>query len=53
MPEPVVRRIVDAHSGSHWLWVASGVDHVGAIYHPDWQTVVLGFLEEHRSSSRD
>jgi pimeloyl-ACP methyl ester carboxylesterase len=51
MPEPVVRRIVDAHSGSHRLWVASGVDHVGAIYHPDWKTVVLGFLEDHADSS--
>jgi len=51
MPEPVVRRIVDAHSGSHKLWVASGVGHVGAIYHPDWKTVVLGFLEDHADSS--
>jgi pimeloyl-ACP methyl ester carboxylesterase len=51
MPEPVVRRIVDAHSGSHKLWVASGVDHVGAIYHPDWKTVVLTFLDAHADSS--
>ena len=53
MPEPVVRRIVDAHPGVNGLWIASGVDHVGAIYHPDWKTVVLGFLDEHRLSSRD
>ena len=53
MPEPVVRRIVDAHPGAHRLWVAAGVDHVGAIYHSDWQSVVLGFLEEHGLLSRD
>jgi pimeloyl-ACP methyl ester carboxylesterase len=47
MPEPVVRRIVDAHPGPHELWIASGVGHVGAILHPDWSRVVLGFLEEH------
>jgi uncharacterized protein len=46
MPEPVVRRIVDAHMGPHRLWVAKGVDHVGAIFNPDWKKVVLGFLEE-------
>ena len=45
MPEPVVRRIVDAHRGAHELWIASGVDHVGAIHHPDWSSVVLGFLD--------
>jgi pimeloyl-ACP methyl ester carboxylesterase len=45
MPEPVVRRIVDAHPGIHRLWVASGAGHVGAIYHRDWSTVVLGFLD--------
>lgn len=51
MPEPVVRRIVDAHAGIHRLWVASGVDHVGAIYHRDWRNVVLGFLDDHQASS--
>jgi pimeloyl-ACP methyl ester carboxylesterase len=51
MPEPVVRRVVDAHPGVHRLWVASGVGHVGAIYHPDWRKVVLGFLEDHHASS--
>jgi pimeloyl-ACP methyl ester carboxylesterase len=48
MPEPVVSRIVDAHAGPHELWVAAGVDHVGAILHSDWEEVVLGFLAEHR-----
>jgi pimeloyl-ACP methyl ester carboxylesterase len=46
MPEPVVRRIVDAHPGPNKLWVAEGVDHVGAFLHPDWESVVLGFLDE-------
>lgn len=46
MPEPVVRRIVEAHGGPHRLWVATRVDHVGAINHPDWKKVVLGFLEQ-------
>jgi len=49
MPESVVRRIVEAHPGHHELWVAPGVEHVGAILHPDWETVVLGFLDEHRA----
>jgi pimeloyl-ACP methyl ester carboxylesterase len=39
MPEPVVRRIVDAHHGPMRL-DCSGVDHVGAIQHPDWKSVV-------------
>ena len=51
MPEPVVRRIVDAHPGPHEVWIASGVGHVGAIYHPDWKSVVLRFLDEHDISS--
>lgn len=46
MPEPVVRRVVDAHRGPKKLWVAEGVGHVGAVYHPDFQRVVLGFVEE-------
>jgi pimeloyl-ACP methyl ester carboxylesterase len=47
MPEPVVRRIADAHPGIHEVWIASGVDHVGGIHHPDWRAVVLRFLEAH------
>jgi pimeloyl-ACP methyl ester carboxylesterase len=46
MPEPIVRRIVDAHPGPNQLWVASGVNHVGAILHPDWEEVVIGFLNQ-------
>jgi pimeloyl-ACP methyl ester carboxylesterase len=45
MPEPVVRRIVDAHPGPHRLWVAAGAGHVGAFFHPDWASVVGGFLD--------
>jgi len=45
MPEAVVRRVVDAHPGPHRLWVAPGVDHVGAVLHPDYWPVVLGFLD--------
>jgi pimeloyl-ACP methyl ester carboxylesterase len=47
MPEAVVRRIIDAHPGPKTLWVASGAPHVGAIFHPDWKKVVLGFLDEY------
>jgi len=46
MPEEIVRPIVDAHPGPNKLWVASGVDHVGAIFHPDWKNIVLGFLSD-------
>jgi len=45
MPEPVVRRVVDAHPGSHRVWVAPGAEHVGAILHPDYWPVVLSFLD--------
>jgi len=46
MPEPVVRRIVDAHPGPKRLWVAPGVDHVGAITLAGYWPHVLGFLED-------
>ncbi|MGH9323613.1 MAG: alpha/beta hydrolase [Vicinamibacteria bacterium] len=45
MPESVVRRILDAHRGPHRLWIAAGVDHVGAIEHQDWGKEILQFLE--------
>ncbi len=47
MPEPVARRVVDAHPGPKQLWVASGVDHVGAIFNPDYKKTVIGFLNQH------
>jgi len=47
MPEPVVRRVWDAHPGPKALWVAPGMEHVGAILHPDYWPQVLGFLRAH------
>jgi pimeloyl-ACP methyl ester carboxylesterase len=47
MTEAIVRRVLDAHPGPKRLWVATGVDHVGAVYHADWKVVVGGFLDEH------
>ncbi len=46
MPEPVVRRVVEAHAGRHRLWVAPGAPHAGAILDPSWERQVVGFLEE-------
>ena len=45
MPEAVVRRVADAHAGPHQVWVAPGAEHVGAVLHPDYWRVVLGFLD--------
>lgn len=47
MTEEIVRRVVDAHPGPKRLWVAPGVDHVGAILLSDWAKQVGGFLDEH------
>ncbi len=47
MTEAIVRRVVHAHPGPRRLWVASGVDHVGAVFHAEWPKVVGGFLDEH------
>jgi hypothetical protein len=44
MTVDIVKRVVDAHPGPNRLWVASGVDHVGALYHPDYRKVVMDFL---------
>jgi pimeloyl-ACP methyl ester carboxylesterase len=46
MTVDIVKRVVDAHPGPKRLWVATGVDHVGAIYHPDYRKQVLWFLNE-------
>jgi pimeloyl-ACP methyl ester carboxylesterase len=48
MTAEIVQCVVDAHPGRNRLWVAEGVDHVGAIYHPDYRKVVLGFLADHQ-----
>lgn len=45
MPEAVVRRIVDAHSGPHELWVVPGAPHAGALLHPDYERRLLAFLD--------
>ena len=47
MPEAVVRRIFDAHSGPRRLWIAPGAGHVGASAHPDYWPVVTGFFADH------
>jgi len=46
MPEPVVRRILDAHAGPKQLWVCPDADHVQARSHPDYWTTVIGFLDQ-------
>jgi pimeloyl-ACP methyl ester carboxylesterase len=46
MPEPVVRRVYDAHPGPKRFWLCPGAGHVGASLHPDYWKEVLGFLEE-------
>jgi uncharacterized protein len=46
MPEAVVRRVYDAHPGPKRLWVADGVYHVGAVFHADYRSQIVAFLEE-------
>lgn len=46
MPEPVVRRVLDAHPGPKQLWIAKGVDHVGAVFNPDYKKTLGAFLEQ-------
>ena len=46
MPEPVVRRVFDAHPGPKAFWVAPGAPHVGAVLHPDYWPTVERFLRE-------
>lgn len=46
MPKEVVSRIVEAHPGKHELWIADGVDHVGAIHHENWQAKLTTFLDQ-------
>jgi pimeloyl-ACP methyl ester carboxylesterase len=45
MTADIVTRVVDAHPGPKRLWIAGGVDHVGAFYHPDYRKEVVGFLD--------
>ena len=46
MPEPVVRRVFDAHPGPKAFWVAPGADHAGAILSPGYWKTVVGFLDQ-------
>jgi hypothetical protein len=50
MPPEVVRRILDAHPGPKEFWIAPGVDHVGAMWHPEYWPRVIAFLESHAVS---
>ncbi len=45
MPEPVVRRVFDAHPGPKTFWVAPGAEHAGAILSPGYWKTVIGFLD--------
>ncbi len=46
MPEPVVRRVFEAHRGTKTLWVAPGAPHVGAVLDSSYWPRVLGFLAD-------
>lgn len=45
MPEPVVRRVFDAHPGPKQLWVAPGAKHAGASSVAGYWETVLPFVE--------
>ena len=45
MPEPVVRRVFDAHPGPKTFWSAPGAGHAGAPSAPGYWETVLGFLD--------
>jgi pimeloyl-ACP methyl ester carboxylesterase len=47
MPEPVARRVFDAHPGPKSFWVAPGADHVAARLRSDYWPHVLEFLESY------
>ena len=46
MTEEIVRRVYDAHPGPKRIWVAPGVDHVGAIQAPEYASRIRGFLDD-------
>ncbi len=46
MPEPVVRRVLDAHPGPKRLWVAEGAPHSGARNASGYWETILAFLED-------
>jgi pimeloyl-ACP methyl ester carboxylesterase len=45
MPEPVVRRVLDAHGGPKELWVAPNAPHSGGSTVPGYWDTVFGFLQ--------
>jgi hypothetical protein len=45
MPEPVVRRVFDAHPGPKQLWVAPGARHAGAYSASGYWETVMGFVD--------
>ncbi len=45
MPEPVVRRVFDAHPGPKRFWLAPGASHAGAALAPAYWREVFGFLD--------
>jgi pimeloyl-ACP methyl ester carboxylesterase len=46
MPEPVVRRIADAHPGVTRVWVVPGAGHLGAMLDADYDRRIQSFLSE-------
>ncbi len=46
MPEPVVRRILDAHPGPKRLWIAPDEPHAGASLNDGYWPTVVAFLAE-------
>lgn len=46
MPEPVVRRVFDAHPGPKRLWVAPNEEHAGAVLSDGYWPSVEAFLAE-------
>ena len=46
MPEPVVRRILDAHPGPKRLWIAPDEPHAGASLNEGYWPTLEGFLSE-------
>ncbi len=51
MPEPVVRRVFDAHPGPKRFWTARGAGHAQAPSAPGYWHAVLGFLDANGLSS--
>jgi pimeloyl-ACP methyl ester carboxylesterase len=49
MPEPVVRRVFDAHPGPKRLWVAPGAGHSEAGQCAEYWPVVFKFLDDNES----